>query len=212
MSFEEGICLFEQKMKKELETKEPEFHVVVKKGEVSEYEVFSEEATKKAIQLLTALPNGVQAMSLDVKGLVETSLNMGIVSTDEKEMHIQISVRSSMESAKAALIQKVETVAELCGGKTVVSSEYPGWAYRKDSPLRDTIIKVYREMYGKEPEIQAIHAGLECGILAEKIEDLDCVSLGPDMKNIHTTEETLSISSAKRVWEFCLAVLKQKSK
>ena len=210
--FEEEIRLFEQKMKKELETKEPEFQVVMKKEEAAEYDVFSEESTKKAVQLLTALPNGVQAMSLDVKGLVETSLNMGIVSTKEEEFQIQISVRSSIESAKEALIQKVETVTELCGGKTAVSSEYPGWAYRKDSPLRDTIIRVYREMYGKEPEIQAIHAGLECGILAEKIEDLDCVSLGPDMKNIHTTEETLSISSVKRVWEFCLEVLKQKSK
>lgn len=211
-AFEEGVRLFEQTMKKELETKEPEFCVLLKKGEVSEYEVFSEESGKKAIQLLTALPNGVQAMSLDVKGLVETSLNLGIISTKEREMQIEISVRSSIESAKKALIQKVETVTELCGGRMVVSGEYPGWSYRKDSPLRDTIIRVYREMYGKEPEIQAIHAGLECGILAEKIADLDCVSLGPDMKNIHTTEETLSISSAKRVWEFCLEVLKQKSK
>lgn len=210
--FEDGIRLFEQKVKKELETKEPDFRVEVKKGEASEYEVFSEESTHRAVQLLTALPNGVQAMSLDVKGLVETSLNMGIVSTKEDEMQVEISVRSSIESAKEALIQKLETVTALCGGNTVVSSEYPGWAYRKDSPLRDTVVRVYREMYGKEPEIQAIHAGLECGILAEKIEDLDCVSLGPDMKNIHTTEETLSISSAKRVWEFCLEVLKQKSR
>ena len=143
---------------------------------------------------------------------METSLNIGIVKTTEQEMHIDISVRSSIESAKAALIQKVGVVTELCGGSIIVSGEYPGWAYRKDSPLRDTIIRVYQEMYGKEPEIQAIHAGLECGILSEKIPNLDCVSLGPDMKNIHTTEETLSISSVKRVWEFCLEVLKQKSK
>lgn len=210
--FENEIRLFEQKMKKELETKEPEFCIVIKKDGVFEADAFSEEINRRAVQLLTALPNGVQAMSLDVKGLVETSLNMGIVNTKQNELQVQISVRSSIESAKEALIQKVETVTELCGGKTVVSSEYPGWAYRKDSPLRDTVVRVYREMYGKEPEIQAIHAGLECGILAEKIEDLDCVSLGPDMKNIHTTEETLSISSAKRVWEFCLEVLRQKSK
>lgn len=211
-TFEDAIRFFEQKIKKELETKEPDFCVIVEKGELSETEAFSEESNRRAVQLLEALPNGIQAMSLDVKGLVETSLNMGIVSTNEQEMQIEISVRSSIESAKEALIHKVETVTELCGGRTVVSGEYPGWSYRKDSPLRDTAIRVYREMYGKEPEIQAIHAGLECGILAEKISDLDCVSLGPDMKNIHTTEETLSISSAKRVWEFCLEVLKQKKK
>ncbi|MBQ6887332.1 MAG: aminoacyl-histidine dipeptidase [Lachnospiraceae bacterium] len=210
--FEEEIRLFEQKMKKELETKEPEFHVVLKKSETCECEVLTEESNRRAVWLLEALPNGVQAMSLDVNGLVETSLNIGIVKTTEQEMHIDISVRSSIESAKAALIQKVGVVTELCGGSIIVSGEYPGWAYRKDSPLRDTIIRVYQEMYGKEPEIQAIHAGLECGILSEKIPNLDCVSLGPDMKNIHTTEETLSISSVKRVWEFCLEVLKQKSK
>lgn len=208
--FAEQIRAFESKVKKELETKEPDFKVILKKGEHKKEEVFSELTNKKAVRLLFALPNGIQAMSMDVKGLVETSLNMGIVKTTEEEFCIEFSVRSSIESAKDALIRKVMVITRLCGGICTVSGEYPGWAYRKDSPLRDTMVEVYRRMYGKEPQIQAIHAGLECGLLAEKIPDLDCISLGPDMKNIHTTEETLSISSVKRVWEYCLEVLKQK--
>ncbi len=208
--FEQAVRDFEGRIKKELESKEPDIRVLLKKGGQTEKEVLSEESVQAVIRLLVALPNGIQAMSLDVKGLVETSLNMGIVSTTDKELQIEFSVRSSIESAKEALIDKVKVIAGLCGANTRVSGAYPGWAYRKDSPLRDKMVRVYREMYGKEPVIQAIHAGLECGLLAEKIADLDCVSLGPDMKNIHTTEETLSISSTKRVWDFCLEVLKQK--
>lgn len=209
-AFEQAVRGFESKIKKELESKEPDIQIILKKREQTEKEVFSKNAAQAAVQLLVALPNGIQAMSLDVKGLVETSLNMGIVKTTQKEFQIEFSVRSSIESAKEALIDKVKVIAGLCGADSRVSGAYPGWAYRKDSPLRDKMVRVYREMYGKEPVIQAIHAGLECGLLAEKIADLDCVSLGPDMKNIHTTEETLSISSTKRVWDFCLEVLKQR--
>lgn len=209
-AFEQAVSGFESRIKKELESKEPDIQIILKKRGRTEKEVFSKNTAQAAVQLLVALPNGIQAMSLDVKGLVETSLNMGIIKTTQKELQIAFSVRSSIGSAREALIQKVKVIAELCGAECTVSGAYPGWAYRKDSPLRDRMVRVYREMYGKEPVIQAIHAGLECGLLAEKIADLDCVSIGPDMKNIHTTEETLSISSTKRVWDFCLEVLKQR--
>ncbi len=209
-AFEQYVRDFEATVKKELQTKEPDFAVEMQKVGVSEELVFAPESHESAVNLLFTLPNGVQAMSLDVEGLVETSLNMGIVTTTENEFKILISVRSSIESAKQELLDRVERVIKLCNATSVVDGQYPGWAYRKDSPLRDKMVRIYEEMYGKKPVIQAIHAGLECGIIAEKIADLDCVSLGPDMKNIHTTEETLSISSAKRVWEYCLEVLRQK--
>ncbi len=211
-TFEQEVRLFEADVKRELETKEPEFEVVLQKEGQTEKEVLKEEVKVNAIRLLYVMPNGVQAMSLDVAGLVETSLNMGIVRMTQEALEIEFSVRSSIESAKEALLRKVETIASLCHAESKVSGSYPGWAYRKDSPLRERVVSVYRKKYGKETEIQAIHAGLECGILAEKIDDLDCISMGPDMKNIHTTEETLSISSVKRVWEFCIEVLKQKDK
>ena len=164
----------------------------------------------KCAALLVALPNGVQAMSADMPGLVETSLNLGILSLKEDGLHAGFSVRSSVESAKYALIGKLQAVTALAGGSNTVSGDYPGWQYRVDSPLRDKMVKLYREMYGEEPKVEAIHAGLECGLLGSKIPNLDCVSLGPDMKDIHTTEETLSISSTARVWEYLVRLLGEK--
>jgi dipeptidase D len=148
-------------------------------------------------------------MSHDMEGLVETSLNLGMLSLAEGKLHAGISVRSSIDSAKYALIGKLKSMAELAGVQVDVTGDYPGWAYRADSPLRDKMTAVYESMYHKKPVVQAIHAGLECGLFAGKIENLDCVSIGPDMKNIHTTEEELSVSSTKRVWEFLLKVLEE---
>jgi dipeptidase D len=99
---------------------------------------------------------------------------------------------------------------ESYGGKAVISGEYPGWAYRADSPLRDKMCALYEKMYGEKPVLRAIHAGLECGLLSDKIKDLDCVSIGPDMKDIHTTEEKLYISSSRRVYEFVRALIELK--
>ena len=117
------------------------------------------------------------------------------------------SVRSSVESAKEALIRKLFAIGKMANVKYRVRGEYPGWKYRVDSPLRDEMVQLYRECYDADPQIVAIHAGLECGLFMSKIPDLDCVSIGPDMKNIHTTNETLSISSVKRVWEYLVALL-----
>lgn len=149
-------------------------------------------------------------MSADMPGLVETSLNLGILKYEEGNLLAEFSVRSSVESAKRALIDRVGAVTGLAGGAIEVSGDYPGWKFRKDSPLRDKMVRLYEEMYGAAPKVEAIHAGLECGILGSKIGDLDCVSMGPDMKAIHTTEETLSISSVKRVWEYLVRLLAKK--
>ncbi len=172
--------------------------------------VLTSECLKKAAELLTALPSGVQAMSASIDGLVETSLNLGILSMDDKMMTAEFAVRSSVESAKTALIARIKAVCELAGADMTTSGEYPGWEYKKDSELRDKMIRVYERMYGRKPVIQAIHAGVECGLLLGKRPDLDCVSIGPDMKDIHTTNEKLSISSVKRMWEYILELLKEK--
>ncbi len=160
---------------------------------------------------LCSLPNGVQAMSADVEGFVETSLNLGILKMAQVEgapfLHAEFSVRSSVEPAKDLLIDQLRAVTALAGGITGITGDYPGWKYRADSPLRDKMVRVYEQMYGKTPKVEAIHAGVECGLFSTKIEDLDCVSIGPDMRNIHTTEEHLSISSSKRTWEFVLGIL-----
>ena len=142
-------------------------------------------------------------MSADMPGLVQTSLNLGILKADVEVLRAEYSVRSSVESEKDNLIAKLSALVELTGGDYVVTGDYPGWKYRVHSPLREKMVKLYAEMYGTEPKVEAIHAGLECGLLGSKI-------MGPDMKDIHTTEETLSISSTKRVWEYLVRVLETK--
>ena len=197
-------------IKDELATKDPDFCMSVKNGVVGSFEAMTVEDTAKAAMFLCALPNGVQGMSADMPGLVETSLNMGILESDAAGIYAEFAVRSSVESAKHALIAKVKAVTMLSGGSMTISGDYPGWKYRVHSPLREKMLALYERMYGEVPKVEAIHAGLECGLLGSKIEDLDCVSFGPNMRDIHTTEETLSISSTARVWEYLVALLEEK--
>lgn len=175
----------------------------------ADVEAMDKEESKKLISLVSTLPYGVQAMSSAMPGMVETSLNPGQISMEDGRTSIGISVRSALESSKMALIGKLKSLAYLAGAAMEVTGMYPGWAYRKDSPLRNKMVEVYKKQYQKEPVIRAIHAGVECGLLADKIPGLDCVSIGPDMKNIHTTKEELSISSTERVWDYLLELLKE---
>uniref|UniRef100_UPI004056413B aminoacyl-histidine dipeptidase n=1 Tax=Acetatifactor sp. TaxID=1872090 RepID=UPI004056413B len=198
------------KIAEELATKDPDFKLQIKQGEKGTFECATAEDTAKAAALLIALPNGVQGMSADMPGLVETSLNMGILKYTEGQLQASFAVRSSVESAKEALIQRMEAVVKLAGGTITVAGDYPGWKYRVDSPLRDKMVALYDTMYGVKPKVEAIHAGLECGLLGSKIADLDCVSFGPQMSDIHTTEETLSIASTARVWEYLVRLLEEK--
>ena len=142
--------------------------------------------------------------------MVETSLNMGVVKIDEEQISLCFSVRSSLESAKEFIARKLRQLTESLGGTATYRGEYPGWPYARDSKLRDLCVKVYKEQYGKEPKIEVIHAGLECGILSSKVEGLDCISIGPDMFDVHTPDEKISVSSIARVWEFLKAVLAEK--
>lgn len=197
-------------IQEELATKDPACKVTVAKIETDNVVAVTCDDTKKAVAMLTALPNGIMAMSADMPGLVQTSLNMGILEMDDNGIHAEFAVRSSVESEKYALIEKMASVVELAGGSYTMSGDYPGWKYRVDSPLRNKMIAVYEKMYGASPKVEAIHAGLECGLLGSKIEDLDCVSIGPQMSDIHTTEETLSISSTARMWDYLIKLLEEK--
>ena len=167
----------------------------------------STESTAKIIGLLCAAPNGVQKMSDDIPGLVQTSLNMGIVKLGER-FTATFSVRSSVNAEKLEVLEQLSKLCEFYEGVYTEKGSYPAWEYKKDSELRDTMVKVYTEMYGKAPEVLAIHAGLECGLLGEKIDGLDCVSVGPQMHDIHTSRERLEIASTRRTWNFLLEVLK----
>lgn len=170
------------------------------------------DATSKitAIHTLNNIPNGIQAYSMDIKGLVETSLNMGIMTMDGEDLKMSFAVRSSLESAKKYLTDRVMLFVDMVGGDCEIKGDYPGWAYNPNSELRETFIRVYERMYGKAPVIEAIHAGLECGLFTKKINGLDSISVGPNMHNVHTSEETLEVGSVQRTWEFLCQVIAEK--
>lgn len=147
-------------------------------------------------------PNGVQAMSRDLPGLVETSLNFATLHMEpEEEVKVGFSLRSSSSTAKQALKEKLCNMIAESEGEYEANGEYPSWEYKEKSELREQVVRTYKEVLGKEPKVLSIHAGLECGILSQKIEGLDCVSFGPNIDDIHTTKEKLSISSTQRIWE-----------
>ena len=167
----------------------------------------STEDSAKVIALLNSVPNGVQSWSKDIEGLVQTSLNLGVAELSDN-LELTFAVRSSVNAEKRALLEKLQEVAAFHGASCQEKGDYPAWEYKKESHLRDTMVRVYEDMYGNAPQVVAIHAGLECGLLSEKLPGLDCVSIGPDMQDIHTSREKLNIASTGRTWEYLLEVLK----
>lgn len=166
-------------------------------------------STNRVIAALVNMPYGIQGMSSNIEGLVESSLNLGILKTTDTEVVLSYCVRSSIASRKQEMLDKITSLTELLSGYVTLTGDYPAWEYRQDSPLRDLMKDIFTEQYGREPVIQALHAGVECGLFAGKIPDLDCVSFGPDMKNIHTTNESMDVESVKRTWEYTLEILKR---
>ncbi|MGN0243353.1 MAG: aminoacyl-histidine dipeptidase [Lachnospiraceae bacterium] len=172
-------------------------------------EAFTTESTDKVITALVNLPGGIQRMSFDIEGLVQTSLNLGILQTGEEEVTFSFAVRSSVGTEKQALVNQIQCLMHALGGSLTMYGDYPAWEYRPDSALRDTMVRVFEEQYGRKPVVQAIHAGLECGLFCGKLPGLDCISFGPDMQDIHTPKETLDVDSVRRTWDYLLAVLKE---
>ncbi len=166
------------------------------------------QSTAKVINMLVCLPNGIQEMSADIEGLVQTSLNLGVLLTEEQTVLASFCVRSSMATQKQMLIDRLACQMELLGGNIDIYGDYPGWEYKQDSGLRDLMVRIFEKQYGYAPQISAIHAGLECGMFMGKLPDLDCISIGPDMTEVHTYRESMSISSIQRVWSFLTEVLK----
>lgn len=167
------------------------------------------ESTDRVICLLVCAPNGVQAMSADIEGLVQTSLNLGILKTEEIKVEAAFCIRSSVDSQKIMLQQRVACLARQLGGSTVITGDYPGWAFRQESPLRDMMCALFVEQYGYAPKIEALHAGLECGLFAGKLPGLDCVSFGPDLTDIHTPREKMHIASVQRTWKLVVELLRR---
>ncbi len=203
------ISKLEQELKKEFQTSDPEIALLCKKLGQGKKSVLHRSSAVKTLFLLRTMPNGVQHMSMDVEGLVETSLNVGIMKMSQDMLLLCFSVRSSVTSRKYELANRLKFLFEFLGGEAVIGGDYPAWEYHANSPLRELITGTYRDLFGKEPKIEAIHAGLECGILSGKISELDCISFGPDIFDIHTPKERLSISSTERVWKLLVEFLKR---
>lgn len=202
----EKVAAIEKVLITEYATSDPGIRLSVEDSAADN--MLSDESTEKVISYLLCAPYGIQNMSADIDGLVETSLNLGVLNIKENDMYALYSVRSSVKSRQNYTCDKLEALVKLLGGHIELKSSYPGWVYRIDSPLRDLCVSVFREQYGYEPKIEAIHAGLECGFFAGKFnDDFDAVSFGPDLANVHTPDEKMSISSANRVWTYLCNVL-----
>lgn len=175
-------------------------------GEVVGYDSIS---TAAAVTMLCDLPCGVQKMSEDIEGLVQTSLNLGVMKMENDVLQVSFSLRSSVAAEKEALLQKLIAIANVHGARVETRGDYPAWEYRKESPLRETMVEIYKRLYGKAPRVEIIHAGLECGLLGEKLPDIDAVSIGPQMWDIHSPRERLSIASVERTYTYLCEILKE---
>ena len=206
---DEAVAFFEKYReiyKNEFATAEPELSLTV--SESGTADAVSAKDTKKLLTTLYILPYHVQEMSADIKGLVQTSLNLGVLRLLYDRLEFSFAVRSSVTTQKEELCRRVRTVVEYMGGEVSVHGDYPAWQYARVSPLRDTVLDCYKRLTGKAGAVMAIHAGLECGLFSEKLEDLDCISFGPDLRDVHSTAERLNIPSTKRMYELVCEIIK----
>lgn len=203
------LSSWEAIFKNELRASDPEVYIKLEIEDKSIDRVFNKETLDSLIACLILVPNGVQSMSMEIAGLVESSTNLGVVQTIEDNIVIINEIRSSIRTRKKDILNTVKLLAESIGAELRIESDYPEWEYNPNSKMRKLFQKVYKDMNDKDAEIIAIHAGLECGVLAQKLEGLDSISLGPNIFDVHTPKEHFSISSTKNVWEFLLEVLKQ---
>ncbi len=191
------------KYKKELENSEPglefEFVIVPNPKTVN---AINGNSFGSLLYFLIQAPNGIQKMSSAIPGLVESSLNMGIVFTEEKHAVVRFSLRSSVTSFKNFMSEKLDYLISILGGESTTEGNYPAWEYKKESVLREVFKDLFKKEYGKEPVFEVMHAGLECGLLFDKCPGLDIISIGPDMADVHSPNESLGLESAVRVYRF----------
>lgn len=193
----------------ELRSQDPGLKIEISVVNNENIKEFTDECTKKVIDLLYLYPNGINTKSVEIDGLVESSTNLGVLSTSEGIVEFDSAIRSSVPSLKEEIVLRSKTIVELLGGEFSTTSDYPAWEYNPNSQIREICQKVHKEMYGKEAEIVAIHAGVECGLFNEKLGDLDMISFGPNLYDVHTPDEHMSITSVRNCYEYLKAILKE---
>lgn len=172
-------------------------------------ECFDSDSTAALAGLLSSFPSGVVKMSSEIEGLVQTSLNLGILRRKGDCTEFGFAVRSNKNNERDELCERIINIGKEYGATATTHGEYPAWEFKKTSTMRDTMVEVFRELFDKELVVTAVHAGLECAVFSGKMKDLDCVSIGPDMNGIHSPEERLSISSTERTWNFLVKTLER---
>lgn len=193
----------------ELRAQDPGLKIEASITDIKTCKEFTDESTKKVVDLLYIYPNGINSKSTEIEGLVESSTNLGVLTTKDGVVEFDSAIRSSIPSLKEEIVLRSKTIVELLGGKFETTSDYPGWEYDPNSKVRDICQKVHKDMYGKEAKIVAIHAGVECGLFNEKLGNLDMISFGPNLYDVHTPDEHMSISSVKNCYEYLLGILKE---
>ena len=195
-------------VEKEFYSTDPDIELHVSEVTETEEAAFDRSLTERVTCFLFCAPNGVQVMSADVPGLVQTSLNIGRIYLEGDDVVCSAMLRSSVNSQNLEVLAKLRALCKVLGAEVTVASSYSAWEYKPVSPLRDVMTEAFRTVYGEEPKVEALHAGLECGILSGKMPELDCVSIGPDLTEIHTPRERLHIQSTGRIWRLLLETLK----
>jgi dipeptidase D len=205
--FDEYIEDCRMNLRREFATKEPVLEVVVKKIDAPS-KVMTHDFQKRFIDSFQVMPHGVFRMSPDIAGLVQTSTNFAVVETFDKEIKVLTSQRSSVESEKIVMASKVQTAMELGGAAVTSSDGYPAWEPDVNSSVLELGKNVYKKVFGKDVIISVIHAGLECGLVAEKYPGMDMLSFGPNLFDVHTPSEKVQISSVQKIWNFLVELVK----
>ena len=192
--------------KHEFSTSDPGINIECTETTVDK--VFDDKTKTNVISLLNLIPNGIQTMSMDIENLVESSTNLGVINNNKDNFLFEFATRSSVKSLKDEINNKMSLLCKTLDVKLSLEDDYPEWEYAKDSKLEEICINTYEELTGQKPEISAIHAGLECGLLLDAIKGAQAVSIGPNLYDVHTPNEHLDIKSTNRTWNYLLAILK----
>lgn len=204
--FTSFVRKFDRIMKNELSVADG--GVTLSCAAVSGTAAYDADASARMLHALLVMPQGVQVMSPDFPGLVQTSQNLGVITAEDDGLRFSLSIRSSVASEKEMLLQRVRAIVTFAGGTVSTRGDYPAWQYARQSPLRDTVMAAYKRVTGKDGVALAIHAGLECGLLAGKMPGLDAVSFGPELLDIHSPRERLGVASVERMYQLVCEILK----
>ncbi len=205
---EKAVEEFNQIIFNEISYTEPDVSLKISPCDALKYHT-DIESTRRLIFTIMQIPDGIQGMNPDIPEMVQTSLNLGELSISENALKMGFLVRSNDEAGKQRVSEKLVSFVEYLGGSVDLKHDYPAWEYRPESPLRDIMVSAYEEVYSNKPQISALHAGIECGVIGAKLEDIDMASIGPDLLDVHTVSERMSIGSAERCWKYLLKILEK---